>query len=95
MFAGKANRFPYCGAPFVGSCPTRKHYTILETFAKDRHSSLLQKFVTYGRKKLYKIGSSRQKFLSFFDEIEMLSFVSSLSRNELILETLCKLVRSS
>jgi hypothetical protein len=92
MFAGKARRLPYCGAPFVGSCPTHKHYTILETLAKDRHSSLLQKFVTYGRKKFYKIGSSRQKF---FDEIEMLSFVSSLSRNELILETVCKLVRSS
>ncbi len=95
MFAGKARRLSYCGAPFVGSCPTRQHYNILETFAKDRHSSLLQNFVTYGRKKFYKIGSSRQKFLSFFDEIEMLSSVSSLSRNELILETLCKLVRSS
>ncbi len=35
---------------WVGSCHTCKHYTILE---RDEHSSLLQKFVTYGRKKFY------------------------------------------
>jgi hypothetical protein len=39
----------------VGSGLTCKHYTRLERLARDKHSSLLQKFVTYGRKKFYNI----------------------------------------
>jgi hypothetical protein len=35
---------------------THKLETTLETLAKDKHSSLLRKFVKCGRKKLYNIG---------------------------------------
>ncbi len=35
----------------------RKHHTRLERLARDKHSSLLRKGVTYGRKKFYNIGS--------------------------------------
>jgi hypothetical protein len=31
------------------------HKTSLERLARDKHSSLLQKFVNYGRKKFYRI----------------------------------------
>jgi hypothetical protein len=39
-----------------GSCLTLKQKTRLERLARDKHSSLLQEFVNYGRKKLYNIG---------------------------------------
>jgi len=49
------------GAPemcftWVGSCLTCKHYTILKRLVRNEHSSLLQNFVTYARKKFYTIG---------------------------------------
>jgi hypothetical protein len=48
---GKARSLPLSGAPesyftWVGTCLTRKNYTILERLAKDEHSSLLKKIVT-------------------------------------------------
>ncbi len=45
---------------WVGSCYTRKHYTILERLARDEHSSLLRKFLTYGRKTFHSIGPDGQ-----------------------------------
>ncbi len=48
-------------APFrcsnLGQAPgsTRKHKTKLERLARDKHSSLLRKFVNYGNKKFYNI----------------------------------------
>ncbi len=36
---------------------TYKHCTILEKLAKDKHSSLIQKFITYANKTFYNIGS--------------------------------------
>ncbi len=41
---------------WVGSGLTHKHQTRLEKLGKDKRSSLLRKFVTYGRKKFYRIG---------------------------------------
>ncbi len=46
-------------APLLGrllALPTDK-YTRLEKHAKDKRSSLLRKFVTYGSKKFYNIGT--------------------------------------
>jgi hypothetical protein len=40
----------------LGSGLTYKHHTRLERLARDKHSSLLQKFVNYGHKKVYRIG---------------------------------------
>ncbi len=40
----------------VGSELTRKHQTRLERFTREKHSSLLQKSVNYGRKKFYSTG---------------------------------------
>ncbi len=60
LFAGMAEAFP-SEAPLrcstLGYAPgfTRKH-TRLEMFARDKHSSLLRKFVNYGCKKSYNIG---------------------------------------
>jgi hypothetical protein len=40
----------------VGSCLTRKHKTKPERLGRDIHSSLLQKYVNYKRKKFYTTG---------------------------------------
>ncbi len=37
----------------------------MKKLAKDKHSSLLQKFVTYGRKKFYNIGPRDQIWAEF------------------------------
>ncbi len=55
MFVGKAKSLPLSGAPescfgAVGSSLTHKHTTRLERLARDKHSSLLQTLVIYGRK---------------------------------------------
>jgi hypothetical protein len=68
MFVGKAGAYP-SQAPFRCStlgeahCPTHKHLAGLE---RDKRSSLLQKFVNYGRKKFYKIGPWAQCYKTFF-----------------------------
>ncbi len=51
-FVGKAAAYPRVERCFtwVDSCLTPKHYSIPERLARSKHSSLLQKFVTYGRK---------------------------------------------
>ncbi len=58
FLVGMARSLPQSGEVFhsgklLDSC---KHYTILEKLARDEHSSLLQKIVTYGCKKFYNIG---------------------------------------
>jgi hypothetical protein len=60
LFVGKARSLPLSLAPercftCVGSRLTCKHYAIVESLARDKHASLLQKFVTYGRKILYNV----------------------------------------
>jgi hypothetical protein len=40
----------------VGFFLTHRHYTILERLAGGEQSSLLRKFITYGRKKFYYVG---------------------------------------
>jgi hypothetical protein len=45
MFVGK-----------VGAYPFEAHFR-LKRLARDKHCSLLRKFVNYGRKKFYNIGS--------------------------------------
>jgi hypothetical protein len=55
MFVGKAGAYPRV-EHLVGSGLTRKHWTRLERLARDKRSSLLRKFVTYGRKNFYNIG---------------------------------------
>jgi hypothetical protein len=54
MFVNKAGGLPKGGAPescftWVGPGLVCKHWTKLETLAKDKHSSLLQKSVNYCR----------------------------------------------
>jgi hypothetical protein len=61
IFVGKARSLPYIGASErlfnrIGSCFTNKHWTRLERLNRSKYSSLLLKFVTYGRKKFYNIG---------------------------------------
>jgi hypothetical protein len=63
LFVDKARSLPYIEThegcfTWVGSCLTCKHFNILERLSRDEHSCLLQKFVTYDRKKFYNIGSS-------------------------------------
>ncbi len=64
MFVGKARNLPWRGVPksffnWVGSYFTNKHQTRPERLARDKHSSLLQKSVNYGRKKFYSTGHWR------------------------------------
>ncbi len=57
MFVGKTRVYP-SEVPLwdrLLTLPTNIK-TGLEKLAKDKHSSLLQKFVTYGRKKFHNIG---------------------------------------
>ncbi len=70
MFVGKARSLPQNGAP--ERCFTRlssslayKQQTRLEWIARDKHSSLLQKFVNYGQKKFHNIGPRRQCYKPF------------------------------
>jgi hypothetical protein len=61
MFGGQVTSLLWSRAPercftWVSSCLTSKHYTILQRLARDKHSSLLRKFVNCGRKKFYNIG---------------------------------------
>ncbi len=61
MFMGKARDVLQTAAPercfaLVGSGLPNKHYTWLEKLATDNSSSLIRKFVTYGRKKFDNIG---------------------------------------
>ncbi len=67
MFPGKTRDLPQSRATercftWVGSGLTQKHYTRLERLARDKHSSLLRKSVTYGRKKFYSTGQWCDKF---------------------------------
>ncbi len=60
MFVDKVRSVPQSVSPkggftWVGSGLTNKHQSKLEKLAIDKHSSLLQKFVTYGRKKFYNV----------------------------------------
>jgi hypothetical protein len=41
----------------LGASLTHKHFTWLKRLVTDKHSSLLRKFVNYGRKKFYGIGT--------------------------------------
>ncbi len=68
MFAGKAGAYP-SEASFsystLGCAPdlTDKHLSRLEKLARDKHSSLLRKFVNYGQKIFYTL-DRKNKFLS-------------------------------
>ncbi len=58
---GEARSLPQSGATerwftWVGSGLTCNHYTRMDRLARDKHSSLLRKFVNYGQKKFYNIG---------------------------------------
>jgi len=69
MFVGKARGLPYSGPPEkcftrVDDGLARKHWNRLEKLARAEHSSLLQKFVTYGRKKFYNIGHRTTKLFT-------------------------------
>ncbi len=63
---------------------TREHQTRLEKLARDKHSSLLQKFITYGRKKFYNIGNwSFHQLAIFSAEIKIVTEVSEVTEWEL------------
>ncbi len=71
LFAGKPRSLPYSNAiqrffNRVSSCFTNRHQTWLERLALDKHSSLLRKFVNYGRKKFYNIGPWCQSYKKIY-----------------------------
>jgi hypothetical protein len=70
MIVGEARGLPESGASArcfteVGSGLTNNHYTRLERLVRDKHSSLLRKFVNYGQKKFYNIGPRVQSHKTF------------------------------
>jgi hypothetical protein len=103
---GKARSLPYSVAPQsffnrVGSCFTNRHWTRLEKLALGKHSSLLQKFVNYGRKKFYNIGprswfgksllqKPESKLFVVLKNLSPMSLNSSFGQNKL--ERLCYFV---
>ena len=74
---------------------------MIEKFAKDKQSSLLWKFVSYGRKKFYNIDPRSQCYKTFFTRnLQMLIISKSLChckafavRSELTWVNLCKIGR--
>ncbi len=61
MFVGKARSFPYSVSferdlTLVGSGLASKHLVRLEKLARDKHSTLLQFFLNYGRKNFITLG---------------------------------------
>ncbi len=61
MLVGKVMGLPLREAPYrfstwVGSSINHTYYTTLEKLARHKHTSFLQTFVTYHRKKFYNIG---------------------------------------
>jgi hypothetical protein len=52
--AARVKKF-WCATLGLAPGITHKHYTRLERLAKDKRSSLLQIFLTYGYKKFYNI----------------------------------------
>jgi hypothetical protein len=82
MFVGKARNLPWSGAlercfTQVGSSLTCKHKIRLEKFTRDKHSSLLEKFVNYSPKKLYNIDTRGQYYTNFFSSITFRMLVIS------------------
>jgi hypothetical protein len=72
MFVGKARSLPQSGVHercFTWIGITLKHYTILERVARDKHSNLLRKLVTYSRKRYYNIGPCSQYYKTFLGVI--------------------------
>jgi hypothetical protein len=63
---GSYSRVEHLKANGVSFCFTNKLYTRLERLVWDKHSSLLRKFITYGRKKSYKIGPWCRYHKTFF-----------------------------
>jgi len=67
MFAVKARSIPQSGAP--QRCFIKVEFGISQTFerlARDKHSSLLPKFVNCGRKKIYIKGPRPQYYLAAY-----------------------------
>jgi hypothetical protein len=52
MFAGKARSLPK-----LDYSDTHKHDAFLEIFPRDKHCSLFGRYINYGRKKFYNIGT--------------------------------------
>ncbi len=66
VIAGKARAYPsdaFFSCSTLGYAPglTHKHQTRVERLARVKHSSVLRKFINYGPKKFYRIGSSAMK----------------------------------
>ncbi len=75
MFVGKAKAYARveqlkCTSLVLGPGLSYKHWTRLERLVRDKHSSLLRKFVNYDRKEFYNIGprwqhGSQKSFTTF------------------------------
>jgi hypothetical protein len=83
MIAGKARVYPSeapCRCSTKEKAPglTHKHVTRLERLTRDKHSSLLRKFVNYGRNKFYDTGPAH-KCWNVNDEKTFLSLYSLLA----------------
>ncbi len=68
MFAGNARAYPSealfrCSTLWQTPGLTHKLQTRLERFARDNHTSLLQKFINYDRKMFYNIGPRQRGYV--------------------------------
>jgi len=90
MFVGEVRSLTFRGAPErcftqVGYGLTHKRWTRLERLARDKHSSLLQKYVNYGHKKFYNTGPGmfRNFYLVKFPKIVKCS-ATTVAREKLV-----------
>jgi hypothetical protein len=99
MFVGKARSLPQRTTPekrfHLSRLQPYSQKFRLEKIARDKHSSLLQIFVNYGRKKLLTLGPERRRgrrkvfkrkltkiFLCRFPELKLTNFFQILIRNQ-------------
>ncbi len=71
IFVGKARSLPKSVSSekdftWVGSGLSNKHLTRLEKLARSKHSSLVRKFITYGRKKFTTLAPGVNRINIFF-----------------------------
>jgi hypothetical protein len=73
MFTGKSRAYPNEAPLRLAPGFTHKHCTRLERLARDKHSSLLRKFVNYNCKKFYNIGPRLQEIVVTMSTAKMMA----------------------
>ncbi len=78
--SGKTTQLSLIGAVLSGPCLTSQHETLLERLVRDKHSSLVQLFKNYDRKKFYNTLPSLQHQV-YDNDVDQLSILTSMKHS--------------